>query len=300
MSPSRANSSRAFTIVEVMVATAILALMVVLLAGMVSQVARLWQRGTAQTDQRRNARTILDFISTDLRGAILPVDPLPPANDPRNPTSNSGPPPNLHFLLNPSTVPPSHRHADALFWQAPIATDASRGDAAHIGYFVKWDTSTNPANPRARLCRFFVNPVDEKNYRIYSHPGGDLSAERLDAVAPAHNQSDGTMRAGWRGLLAEDVVGFWARWRNGDDWVVSFDSRTTPTLPRTVQISVVQLDPIGAQAVTPAVQAALAELSRSTEHAHEFIERLASDPALRFLLPNTRASSTAVRLENAP
>src|SRR5262245_51806336 len=138
---SRANRSAGFTLVEMLVSMTILAVIVALLGSMASSVSRVWQSGNAQSDRRRNARPIVDLISADLSGALLPVDPKAEPSKP-----------NLQFTLNPTNVSEEYRHPDALFWQAPVATDQTRGDLAQVGYFVRWDMETTPNNPRARLC----------------------------------------------------------------------------------------------------------------------------------------------------
>jgi prepilin-type N-terminal cleavage/methylation domain-containing protein len=290
------NNRRGFTIVEMLVSMAVLALIVALLGNMASNVSRVWQNGNAQSDRRRNVRAIVDLISADLGGALLPVDPA------AEPTK-----PNLQFTLNPSAVSDEFRHPDALFWQAPVATDQSRGDVAQIGYFVQWDVETKPENPRARLCRFLVNPTDE-NYKIYDDRLNWLNDSIIEQVAPAHNRPEESANGeqsqppGWRGMLAEDVIGFWARWRDAShNQVTSYDSRVTMELPRVVEISVVQLDSTAANRVTKDLQMTLAVLAKTSTDANDFIQKLAETdlPELRALLPGTRAMSASVRLENA-
>lgn len=270
---------------------AVLAIIVTLLGTLASNVSRVWQNGSAQSDRRRNVRAIVDLISADLSGALLPVDP---AAEPSKP--------NLQFTLNPSAVPEAYRHPDALFWQAPVATDQSRGDVAQVGYFIQWDTETNPANPRARLCRFFVNPTESSSYRIYTDRLNWLTDDIINEVAPAHNRLDlsQNQRAGWRGLLAEDVIGFWARWRDSSHkQVTTYDSRVTMELPRVVEISIVQLDAMAANRVTPDLQGRLAALTRASSDANDFINRLRETPEFAALVPGARAMSASVRLENA-
>lgn len=284
------NKFGAFTIVEMLVSMAVLALLVTMLGTMASSVSRVWQTGNAQSDRRRNVRAIVDLISADLSGALLPVDP---AAEPGKP--------NLQFTLNPSAVPDAYRHPDALFWQAPVATDQSKGDVAQIGYFVQWDLETTPTNPRARLCRFFVNPTDSDSYQIYEDRLNWLNAGIIDEVAPAHNNKVGEKGPpGWRGLLAEDVIGFWARWRDADHKpVTTYDSRTTMELPRVVEISVVQLDSAAANRVTPEIQEGLAALTHSSTDANDFLQKLRESSEFAALVPGARAMSASVRLENA-
>ena len=94
--------------VEMLVSMAVLALIVALLGTMASSVSRVWQNGNAQSDRRRNVRAIVDLISADLSGALLPVDP---AAEPGKP--------NLQFTLNPSAVSEAYRYPDALVLAGP-------------------------------------------------------------------------------------------------------------------------------------------------------------------------------------
>jgi prepilin-type N-terminal cleavage/methylation domain-containing protein len=289
MRPFHAKSPRGFTIVELLVAMAVLALLVSMLGSMTSNVSRVWTTGNAQSDRRRNVRAIVDLVSADLKGALLPVDP---AVEPTKP--------NLQFVLNPSAVPDEYKNPDAIFWQAPVATDQSRGDVAELGYFVKWDAETTPENPRARLCRFFVNPTDTANYLIYKDRNKWLTPEIIEAVAPADNREIDGKRGGWRGLVADDVVGFWARWNSAaNTQVKEYDSRVTLDLPKVVEISGVQLDTTAAARVTPALQARIEELARQSTDANHFLQQFREQPEFTALRTGARAMSASVQLENA-
>src|SRR5438552_691359 len=146
--PSRA----AFTLIEMLVATAVLALLVVLLMEVVNRASATWVQAQGQVERRHNGRAIADFIGQELQAALLPVDPTGSSNKL-----------NLQFVLNPKIG-----DGDAVFWQAPLATDQTNGDIAEIGYFLKWTGTTG--TPHGQLCRFFVNPtpqgVPNSNYLI--------------------------------------------------------------------------------------------------------------------------------------
>ncbi len=118
------------------------------------------------------------MIASDLRPAALPID-----------RSNLY---NLQLLEDPpslinatSGLGGGYLYPHALFWQAPLATvnlSGGAGKMAEVGYFVRW-INTSSSNPRAILCRFFVNPGDS-NYLIYSQPTNWLTSSVLDAAAP--------------------------------------------------------------------------------------------------------------------
>jgi hypothetical protein len=179
------------------------------------------------------ARALSDSIARQLQTALSPLDPADQTT--------------LQFILNPASVPVTYQNPDALFWQAPVATDASRGDVAEVGYFLKWDV-TQKTQPHPLFCQLFVNPTDP-NFLIYKQPTTWLSSTILDAVAPANNLSNNA----YRGLFAENVLGFWVRcYDQTGKWISSdghYDSRVSgiplpnQALPRSVKISMVPADP---------------------------------------------------------
>lgn len=271
-----------FTLIELMVAVMVLAVMVLLLVQVLNHTSAAWTSGQAQADRRQSARAVGDAIAQELQGALLPLDPADQKS--------------LQFTLNSPSVPAAYRHADTLFWQAPIATHRQYGDVAEVGYFLKWD-ETNPGHPRPLLCRFFVNPTDTVNYAIIQKPDQWLVSDTqgrtgiLDRVAPADNQGTN----GYAGLFAENVIGFWVRCydQNG---VVSkvYDSRATGTLPRTVKVFLVLAGPTG-----------LARLGRvpnytaaGTGDEPDLEAFIAALPAS--IRETARPYVTEVRLQNAP
>jgi hypothetical protein len=53
-------------------------------------------------------------------------------------------------LKNATTkVPAGNLYPHALFWQAPVAKNTSMGNIASVGYFIRWDTTSQPG--RAKL-----------------------------------------------------------------------------------------------------------------------------------------------------
>jgi len=217
------------TLVELIAAMALLSVLVILLFNVLSNSSAAWTAGQAQTERRNSARALGAYISRELQTALLPLDPTDPTT--------------LQFTLNPPAIPADDCNPSALFWQAPIASDQSRGDVAETGYFLKWDT-TVPSQPKPKLCRFFVNPTDA-NYLIYRQPATWLSAGILDAVAPADNVAGNA----YRGLFSENVVGFWVSCYAADGKLLStggrYDSRVLQKLPRLVKIFLVMVDSRG-------------------------------------------------------
>jgi hypothetical protein len=297
-----------------MVAISILSVLVVLFSGVFSQVSRAWITGEGDFERRRSVRALADFIGSELQGAMLPVETIV--------TTGKG---NLQFIVNPpsSQVPDDYRNADAIFWQAPLATETSQGEIAEVGYFVKWDNS-NPGSERPLLCRFFVNPsvtsgagsVLNPDFLIYnSDPKKWLSQPLLDKVAPASKSS------GYTGLFAEGIVGLWVRCYRLDGAEAptaangaKFDSRegydlnkgVAPVdqryLPGSVQISLAQIDSHYASRLAPAASS-IRTMAKSSKDAQDFLSKLttnaSSSKPMAAILPGVRIYSTEIQLLNA-
>lgn len=316
-----------FSLVELLVAVAVLLLLLIGLGSLFNYVSGAWTLGTGDIELHRGARSLADFIGMELRGAQIPVG-VTSVGATSGPTTSTQS--NLQMLVDPpaSQVPAAYLNRDAIFFQAPFATETSYGDLAEIGYFVKWDQSV-PTKPSALLCRYFVNPSKQttggtvganSNYLIYdpSSQNSWLSQTLLDTVAPANSAQ------GYTGLFAENVVGFWVRIYGLDGVELSkpFDSRTgysytyqyynatgalqTMTqqkyLPARATISLVQIDSQHAARLTPVWQQ-VQTLSQGAIDAADFMTKFqqagSSNPALLPLLPGLHAYSTEVYLDNA-
>ncbi len=212
-----------FTLIELMTSIAILTMLVAMLAGIFHQVSKTWVQGEGNIERRRGARALTDYISVELQGAMLPAEGgavLPGKS-------------NLQFLINPPSgqVPDDCRNADAIFWQAPLATETSFGEIAEIGYFVRWVPPSPEAKrrgitaPRPALCRFFVNPSvadptptnpspgdgsprvkPNEDFLIYQgiNPSAWLNPDLLTKLAHARAPT-------YAGLFGENVLGLWVR-----------------------------------------------------------------------------------------
>lgn len=309
----------AFTLVELMVSMVVLICMVLMLGHMLSQTEKVWSQTEANKERMQNARALTDFIARELKAALLPTDRL----DKRS----------LQFVLNPSTISAAYRNRDALFWQAPVATERGLGDVAEVGYFVKWDT-TNPQNPKSQLCRFFVNPGQpasgapqtiepDPDYLIYTAPNGWLSDGILESAAPSSG-------GGYEGLFAENVVGLWVKClyydglpitKNRDGVAFSnadFDSRQgykppdgsdnqrysatgvieDCMLPAAVDIGLVLLDTASAAKVRAEEKDAIGELLTGANDAPLFVDHALKEERLKAIRSGLRSWQTRVYLQN--
>jgi prepilin-type N-terminal cleavage/methylation domain-containing protein len=255
----RRRGEKAFSLIEILTAMAILSIIVFVLASMANTAGTIWTQGENQNQHRQRARAVLDVLSRELRSATLGVAPLAPEGNA------------LQLVINPPLAQ-KYRNRDAIFWQAPIATETSKGDLAEIGYFIRWTGN------QASLCRFFINPGDS-DYLVYETPNAWLTDALLEKVAPADKAGQ------YRGLFLENVIGMWVTPKsfladgtevpaqNGTDPHL-FDSRavTPNALPSVVEISLVLLDTGTAkQLENPAEVTALYSSCLTAE---AFVERL--------------------------
>jgi len=125
----------AFTLIEIMVAMAVLSLILVILASIGGQVNKAMLLGLAGNERRGDDRALLDFLATELQLAVVPPPPQPvqtavPMIMSPNPTGS------FQFLINPPGI--SSTNAQTIFWQAPAATVQTSGNMAEIGYGVVW------------------------------------------------------------------------------------------------------------------------------------------------------------------
>lgn len=210
-------SSSAFTLVELLVATAILTLLSGLLMSIANQVGSAWREGQSANERRSTGRAILDFMATEIRQASSGIS-HPEVIDFK---SGPGSPPTYsslatHFVASlpaligvASTTYPNTTgngsgnnpflNPHAVFWQAPIARNTSRGSLATIGYFVRWDGT------QARLCRYQVDPADTANYTVFKTPQVNwVTSGNLNAIAPATAPT-------YQGWFADNVIGLWIR-----------------------------------------------------------------------------------------
>ncbi len=274
---SPAAGAEAFTLLEILIAATILAMVVAVLAQIASFVASAWTTGSGNAERRENGRALIEFIGNELRSAVIPI-------------STVGSAPNLQFVRNPDGVT---SYPSSLFWQAPVATDTTYGDLAEVGYFVKWDT--NGKVPQANLCRFFVNPGNA-NYKIYNSTSW-ITSDIVQSVAPADKDH------GYVGLFAENVIGFWARCFKADGTeITTCDSRkNTPGLPAMVEISLVLLDSHAAARMTDGFKTKLAGIvsTASVKNAGDCVAAMQADSTLKPISGGARAYSTSVYLENS-
>lgn len=312
-----------FTLVELMVATAVLSLLLLMLTQVASMLGNTWSSGHGRAERRQNGRALVDFIGQEIRSAALPVDRMVASGTP-----------DLQFVVNPASIDARFCQPQAVFWQAPLATDVTLSDMAVIGYFVRWQPAAGGRPPRASLCRVFINPgtagdpaTPNPHHRIYTHETDWITDAILNEVAPADYGSS------YLGLFADHVIGFWVRCLDeagqpllqGAAQDGHFDSRlgytgkqrdasgtlvsvthAGPALPHSVEISLALLDARAAESLNEDLAAAIktaAAASSSGEAgmpADHFMREMQGNPAMRRIVQGMSTHSLRVYLENAP
>ena len=257
------SGHRGFTLLELLVAMAVLSILTVLLINVVSTTSQMWGMGERHNQTRAKSRALLDFVGRELKEAVLARD-----------SSKDS----LQFVINQNSLGSDFANRDNIFWQSPIATEASQGDLAEIGYFVQWISG------RPTLCRFFVNP-SETNHLIYTQPTAWLSENLVKSVAPADKADQ------YKGLFLENILGLWVHAYQADGTPYAGNSRLTQKLPSTVEISIVAIDDATSQHLDPYVSTIQALYGKST--AEDFLAAL---PGV--IREGAVVSSVTVSLEN--
>lgn len=226
----RASSSAdrpGFTLLELLVATAIFATLVLVLASIANQALGTWSRNENKSELREASRTAINLIGSELRQAVLPVY--------RAETNG------LQLVVNPPGISDAFKNRDAIFWQAPVATSRSKGDLAIVGYFIRKQGNV------FKLCRLFISP-DDSDYAVYSSPNAWVTDALLDSKAPASESSN------LQGVFLENVPGMWVTaYQDNTTTYTNYDSRVAGRYPSRVEISLALLDKVGADRVARGV-----------------------------------------------
>ncbi|XHR29764.1 MAG: type II secretion system protein J [Chthoniobacteraceae bacterium] len=296
----------AFTLLEVLISATILGILVVLISQTIGRVGEVWRQGQAQVEKSEGGRAILYFMAKELQAVILPVNREDQAS--------------LQLLVNPAVLSDFENH-DAIFWQAPLASDQTLGNIAEMGYFVKWDNSDG-LHPKALLCRFIVNPGNnyaaDPNYLITSSPNAWLTPGIVSDVAPADSLHS------YKGLFVENVLALWVTCLDPAGNAISqppggagsFDSRTGYSytavggssvtlaggaLPAAIDISVVLIDSSSAKRITPAIRDEIKSLASdaNVKNANDFVTAALRDNSLKSIRSGLRPCMTRIYLQNS-
>ena len=111
---------RGFSLLELLVATAVFVGLALILVSIAASLSSFWQLGIAHNERRSSALSAFSRMARDLRFATLPPDPSAT---------------NFQLVINPAGVGGNYLLPQAAFWQAPVASDRSRGNYGIGGIF---------------------------------------------------------------------------------------------------------------------------------------------------------------------
>lgn len=191
----KASGHFGFTLVELLVAMAVLGLLVVLSATMIGHIQKVWEHASARTEQFQKARQALQTISSRLSQATL------------NPywrveTNSSGTPvryarqSDLRFLSGPAaslTTIAAPASGSAVFFQAP--TGFSSQSAAQLdnalntwGYFIEYGSDAQYRPPF--LSSSGVAPKNSFRLVEFTDPSDMLQIFKFTSGVPAYSGKD--------------------------------------------------------------------------------------------------------------
>lgn len=156
-SPGR--GSRAFTLVELLIAVALVALLSVFLFSILDATSKLWKDNEARVDSYREARAALNFMAREL--AALHTSSIGAAVtfllDPEDGTGNG--------QIDQSSILVDPAWASRLFFLATLPADAqdpaaNRSDLCTIGYYLAYTKDKTAFSPNASAssegsCKLF-------------------------------------------------------------------------------------------------------------------------------------------------
>jgi prepilin-type N-terminal cleavage/methylation domain-containing protein len=183
----------AFSLVELLVAMALLAIVVSILASIFSSTQKGVSLLGSASSQRRDASTVLDQISRDLRSALEPVSRSFEEVSPSLRTPQ--------LLLNPAGF---STNQTSLFWS--VASESKLGGTTLVGYTLRWEDT--PDGSRPRLCRVSFDPNDSES--IKKNLRTALNTPWVDqALVNANAPGDSTN--GYQGWISDNILAFYAR-----------------------------------------------------------------------------------------
>lgn len=197
---SRLPRARAFTLIEVLVALTILALLVIVLSSLLGAVNRAWVSSEQHVDTFQDGRAIVNLIGRELSQAVIS--------------------PTLQFVTNPPVTDGgtdlTRANSDSIFWLAPLrysvaGSPSQTVELCEVGYYL--DSNLN-------LKRFFVPPSDNTNYQIYASTPSDTTATWISPFVS---------NTGVSTTVASNILAFWIRCFDGNGELIPWLSSPPPS-----------------------------------------------------------------------
>jgi len=151
----------AFTLIELMAATTVLSVILLMMVGMQDQMSKAWSNSNRRTDATREARAAASLMAADL---TCPIFRAPTNSSPKDEFAYSVLNKGLPFVYSSNgtgsglTIPNIQSNSSCLFFVAPKkASGTSSSDLALIGYFVGQTNGTN------------INGFPTTSYNLYRY-----------------------------------------------------------------------------------------------------------------------------------
>jgi prepilin-type N-terminal cleavage/methylation domain-containing protein len=248
----------AFSLIEMLVALAVFAILLTILAGSYSGIEKAISQTNARREANATGRAALEWITRDLE-RIRPPAPGFIWSVTRN-TNTNRPVATLgsQFLIASNQIT-TNKNPHAAFWQVANEEGAGR-TMAIVGYFVRWITETNNSIPTTRpvLCRLYLNQTNAAYPAGLNTANGTWLDDNLLTNAPGNAPS-------YRGWFADNIHSIWFRALDANGAPIStnassnafsagsFDSRQGylsgtnrimgPALPSSVEVAVIVMNP---------------------------------------------------------
>jgi prepilin-type N-terminal cleavage/methylation domain-containing protein len=150
-----------FTLIELMAATTVLSIILLMMVGMQDQMSKAWSNSNRRTDATREARAAVSLMAADL---TCPIFRAPTNSSPKDQFADSLLNKGLPFVYSSNgtgsglTITNLQSGSSCLFFVAPKKTSGTNSsDLALIGYFVGQTNGTN------------INGFPTTSYNLYRY-----------------------------------------------------------------------------------------------------------------------------------
>jgi prepilin-type N-terminal cleavage/methylation domain-containing protein len=250
--------NKGFSLLEMLVAVAVFALLLVLLSGAYSGVDRAVSQANARREANQTGRAALEWITRDLE-RIRPLAPgsvwsVTQNTNTNRPAATAG----VQFLIASNQIT-ANKNPHAAFWQ--VASEESAGRTmAVVGYFVRWVAETSGTRPV--LCRLYLNQTNAGYTNLYAGTDTSGTAWLNDALltnAPADAAGS------YKGWFADNVHSIWFRaldangapitanassnafpggsYNSSEGYLSGTNRVMGPALPASVEVAVIVVNP---------------------------------------------------------
>ena len=157
--PASGSRAHAFTLIELMVATAITSILILGMTGIFDQAMKAWRLSSRRGDAEREVRAALGTLQRDLGGVVV-TNTLPIYVGVVSPTLVGISSSNLPNLAPTNASGAWSNVSTTLFFATTQAGNAAGGgDLAGVGYYVAWSPNANDGRGAWNLYRYYQRPA---------------------------------------------------------------------------------------------------------------------------------------------